>query len=74
MSIGVPQPRYSAEHKKQAAEEERPLFTFDLYRYPTKRRTTITGVLGDEEICGIETMLRRVMGTGKPKDHIERKP
>lgn len=44
----VPQPRYSEMRKDQAATSERPLFTLDLYWFPTKRRSTETGVLTEE--------------------------
>jgi len=67
----IPQPQYSAEHKEQAKQDGRPLFTFDIYHYSSKRRTTITGVLSDEQICGIVTIVRRIMNapaTGAEKE------
>ena len=60
MSNYVPQPKYSKEHKDQAAESERPLFTLDIYHYPMKRRHTSTGVLGDSEIDEMISRLQRV--------------
>jgi len=58
----VPQPRYSKEHKEQAAGSEMPLFTFDIYWYPMKRRHTCTGVLNKEDAENIIGMIRRASG------------
>ncbi len=62
---GTPQPRYSKEHREQAVRENRPLFTLDIY-YPkgTKsphglKRSTITGVLSEEELKDAARMLGR---------------
>lgn len=56
MSVYIPQPRYSEEHKAQAEREGRPLFTLDIW-YPGVRRATTTGVLLDSQI---EQMIARL--------------
>ena len=38
-----------------------PLFTFDLYHYPSKCRTTCTGVLNAEDAESIFGMIRRAL-------------
>jgi hypothetical protein len=60
MSDHVPQPKYSLEHREQAKQENRPLFTLDIYHYPRKRRSTCTGVATDSEIDDMIARLQRI--------------
>ena len=62
----APQPRYSKEHKDLATESKMPLFTFDLYCYPLKRRTTVTGVLNQEDGEAVIGMIRRALENKVP--------
>lgn len=66
MSHHVPQPRYSPEHKEQAKQEQRPLFTLDIYHYPRQRRTTSTGVATDSEIDEMIARLQRIKEGAQP--------
>lgn len=61
MSKYVPQPRYSAEHKAQAASEKMPLITFGIYWHQSGRRHTTTGVLNTEDAANITGMMQRAL-------------
>lgn len=60
--------RYSAEYRKMAKNENRPLFTIDLdERHLGKTHTNITGVLGDDGDTYLIAKLKHMLAIAEGK-------
>ena len=57
----MPKPIYAEEYKQMATSSGAPLFTFDVYHYPRKRRMTRTGVLSESEGLEIIEHIKRII-------------